>query len=111
MGTAIQRSFNQMANSNRRNNNIGSLNIDGVLTLDQEAIEEGIVWFYKSLYSEDSPIPLIWMCLIFPGFLRTRLAGWNDPLRKPSFFGVVMDFNGHKVLGHDGFPMVFFQTC
>ena len=35
--------FHQMANSNRRTNSIGSLNIDGVLTLDQEVIEDGIV--------------------------------------------------------------------
>ena len=31
-----------MANSNRRNNNIGGLNIDGVMILDREVIEEGV---------------------------------------------------------------------
>ena len=44
---------NYMANSNRRNNSIDNLNIDGVLTSDQEVIDDGIAWFYKSLYSED----------------------------------------------------------
>ena len=44
---------NNMANSNRRNNSIDNLNIDGVLTSDQEVIDDGIAWFYKSLYSED----------------------------------------------------------
>ena len=42
-----------MANSNRGNNSIGSLKIEGVLTSDQEVIDDGIAWFYKSLYSED----------------------------------------------------------
>ena len=40
---------NNMANSNRRNNSIDNLNIDGVLTSDQEVIDDGIAWFYKSL--------------------------------------------------------------
>ena len=44
---------NNMANSNRRNNSIDNLNIDGVLTSDQEVIEDDIAWFYKSLYLED----------------------------------------------------------
>ena len=44
---------NNMANSNRRNNSIDNLNIDGVLTSDQKVIDDGIAWFYKSLYSED----------------------------------------------------------
>ena len=47
--------LHQMANSNR-SNNIGNLNIDGVLTSNQEVIEEGIVRIYKSLYSEDKHI-------------------------------------------------------
>ena len=39
--------FHRMPNSNRRNNSIGSLNIDRVLTLDPEVIEEGIARLYK----------------------------------------------------------------
>ena len=44
-----------MANSNR-SNNIGSLNIGGVLTSNREVIEKGIVRFNKSLYLEDKHI-------------------------------------------------------
>ena len=78
------------------------------LTIDQEVIEEGIVWFYKSLYLEDelrklykrvlfgsirvftwkiSSFALIWMCGIFPGFLRIRVASLNNLLRKLRFLG------------------------
>ena len=52
-GDSNTKSFHRMANSNRRNNSIDNLNIDGVLTSDQEVIDDGIAWFYKSLYSED----------------------------------------------------------
>ena len=44
-GDSNMKFFHQMANSNRKNNSIGSLNIDVVLTSDQEIIEEGIVRF------------------------------------------------------------------
>ena len=52
-GDSNTKSFHRMANSNRRNNSIDNLNIDGVLTSDQEVIDDGIAWFYKSLYLED----------------------------------------------------------
>ena len=55
-GDSNTKFFHQMANSNRMNNSIGSLIFGGVLTFDQEVIEEGIVRFYKSLYSEDKHI-------------------------------------------------------
>ena len=42
-----------MANSNRGNNSIGSLRIEGVLTSDQEVIDNGIIKFDKNLYMED----------------------------------------------------------
>ena len=41
-GDSNMKIFHWMANSNRRNNNIGGLNIDGVMTLDREVIEEGV---------------------------------------------------------------------
>ena len=52
-GDSNTKFFHGMANSNRRNNSIDNLNIDGVLTSDQEVIEDDIARFYKSLYSED----------------------------------------------------------
>ena len=33
------------------------------------------------------------------------------PFEEAKIFGVVMDFDGDKVPGPDGFPMAFFQTC
>ena len=97
-----------MANSNRRTNSIGSLNIDGVLTSDQEVIEDGIVWFYKSLYSEDKlhcPHPNV---LNFSKISKDK-AGWLEKhFEEVGIFRVVKDFNGDKAPRLDGFPMAFF---
>ena len=99
-----------MANSNR-SDNIGSLNIGGVLTSDQEVIEEGTVQFYKSLYLEDKHIRPHLDVLNFLRIFQDK-AGWLErPFEEAGIFGVVMDFDGDKALELDGFPMAFFQTC
>ena len=39
-------------------------------------------------------------------------AGWLErPFEEAEIFGVVMDFDGAKAPGPDGFPIAFFQTC
>ena len=39
-------------------------------------------------------------------------AGWLErPFEEAKIFGVVMDFNGDKAPGPNGFPMAFFYTC
>ena len=102
--------FHHMANSNR-SNTIGSLSFGGGLTSDQEVIEEGIVWFYKSLYSEDKHIRPHPDVLNFSKISEDK-AGWLErPFEEVEIFGVVMDFDGDKVPGPNGFPMAFFQTC
>ena len=103
--------FHQTANSNRMNNSIGSLIFGGVLTFDQEVIEEGIVRFYKSLYSEDKHIHPHPDMLNFSKISEDKAGQLERPFKEAEIFGVVMDFDGDKVPGPDGFPMAFFQAC
>ena len=52
--------FHKMANSNRRNNGIESLMVDGNLSSDQGMIADCITQFFMNLYSEqqvDRPFP------------------------------------------------------
>ena len=44
--------FHKMANSNRRNNGIESLMVDGNLSSDQGMIADCITQFFMNLYSE-----------------------------------------------------------
>jgi hypothetical protein len=46
--------FHKVANSHRRHNSIRHLSINGVLTIDQEAIKAEISGFYQHLYIEDT---------------------------------------------------------
>ena len=51
-GDANIRFFHRMANSNRRNNGIESLMVDGRLSSDQGMIANCITKFFKNLYSD-----------------------------------------------------------
>ena len=51
-GDSNTRFFQRMANSNRRNNCIENLMIEGALSSNQDRISNHIVQFYMNLYSE-----------------------------------------------------------
>ena len=51
-GDASTKFFYRMANSNRKNNGIESLMVNGALSLDQGIIADYITHFFKNLYSE-----------------------------------------------------------
>ena len=101
-GDSNSKCFHRMANSNRRNNSIGSLNIDGVLISSQEVIEEGITRFYKNLYLEDKlhhPHPNV---LNFSTISEAKASWLEWPFEEVEIFGVVKDFNGDKAPRPDG---------
>ena len=77
--------FHQMANSNR-SNSIGSLNIDGVLTSNQEVIEGGNVRFYKSLYSKDKHIHPHLDVLNFSRIFEDKTAWLEQPFEEAKDF-------------------------
>ena len=51
-GDANTKFFHRMADSNRRNNGIESLMVDGILSSDQGMIADYITQFFMNLYSE-----------------------------------------------------------
>ena len=85
-GDSNTKFFHQMANSNRKGNNIGNLNISGVLTSDQVVIEEGIVQFYKSLYSKDKHIRPHLDVLNFSKISQKKANWLESLLRKRRFW-------------------------
>ena len=65
-GDANTKFFYRMANSNRRNNSIESLMVNGSLSSDQGEIVDCFTQFFKKLYSKqqiDRPFPDV---LVFP---------------------------------------------
>ena len=105
------RFFHRMANSNRRNNCIENLMIDGALLSNQDRIADHIEHFYMNLYSDQQvqrPFPDV---LDFPRISGDNAVWLERPFEEAEIFEVIKEFNGDKSPGPDGFPMAFFQVC
>ena len=110
-GDANNKFFHRMANSNRKNNGIESLMVNGTLSSDPCIIADCITHFFKNLYFEqqvDRPFPDV---LVFP-MISGDNADWLErPFEEAKIFDVVQIFHGDKAPGPNGFPMAFSQAC
>ena len=110
-GNTSTKFFHRMANSNRRNNSIESLIVDGILSSDQGMIADCITQFFMNLYSEQQVDQLLLEVLVFPRKSDDN-ADWQDrPFKEAKIFEVIQNFNGDKSPRPDEFPMAFFQAC
>ena len=110
-GDSNTRFFHRMANSNRKNNCIENLMIDGALSSNQDRIADHIEHFYMNLYSEQQvqhPFPDV---LDFPRISGDNVVWLERPFEEVEIFEVIKEFNGDKSPGPDGFLMAFFQAC
>ena len=110
-GDSNTRFFHRMANSNRRNNYIENLMINGALSSNQDKIADHIEQFYMNLYSEQQeqqPFPDV---LDFPRISRDNVNWLERPFEETVIFEVIKEFNGDKSPGPDSFSMAFFQAC
>ena len=104
-GDANTRFFHRMANSNRKNNGIESLIVNGTLSYDQGMIADCITQFFMNLYSEqrvDRPFPNM---LVFPMISGDNVDWLERPFEEAEIFDVIQSFHGDKSPGPDGFPM------
>uniref|UniRef100_A0A2N9EQD7 Reverse transcriptase domain-containing protein n=1 Tax=Fagus sylvatica TaxID=28930 RepID=A0A2N9EQD7_FAGSY len=99
------------ANSNRRRNYIGELEVDGIRYEDKEEVKAQALQFYQSLYQENEP----WRPLADGITFDTIGVGDRDMLDRPfeldEVVQVLKGLQGDKAPGPDGFSMAFFQKC
>ena len=110
-GDSNTRFFHRMANSNRRNNCIKTLMIDGAVSTKQDRIVDHIEQFYMNLYSEQQVQHPFLDVLDFPRISRDNVDWLERPFEEIEILEVIKEFNGDKSPGPDGFSMAFFQAC
>ena len=81
-GDSNTRFFHRMANSNRRNNCIENLMIDGALSSNQDRIANHIEQFYMNLYSEQQVQHPFFDVLDFPRISRDNVDWLERSLQK-----------------------------
>ena len=103
--------FHHMANSHRCINTIGTLHVDGVQVSDQGIIQDHIINFYKSLFTDGGVRRPMLDGINFNSLDEEEAAWLERPFDEEEIFEVVIAFNGDKAPGLDGFPLSFFQHC
>jgi hypothetical protein len=110
-GDKCTKFFHRVANSNRRNNSIEALSVNGSVSSDQSAIREHIVQYYDSLFSEQFSWRPKLDGLAFDS-IDVEEASWaREPFEESEVLEVVKGMNSDKAPGPDGFSMAFFQAC
>jgi hypothetical protein len=103
--------FHRLANSHRRNNFIGALNIDGHMTLDSEEITAEIVQYYQNLYSESTHWRPKLDGLSFNRLNSVDAAAVIRPFDEEEVQAAVTTMPGDKAPGPDGFTLAFYKKC
>jgi hypothetical protein len=110
-GDKCMKFFHQVANSNRRNNAIDSLLIDGRLSSNQAEISNHIGKFYQKLYSEQCSWRPRVDSLSFDSILEAEAEWLEREFTEEEVRKVVKSMVGDKAPSPDGFSMAFFQAC
>ena len=108
-GDNNMRFFHHMANLNRRQNYLGSLEVDGCLFEDKEDIKIQVEQFYYSLYQESEPWRPEVDGLDFDSIDPIDRDLLERPFDREEVVQVLQNLQGDKAPSPNGFTMAFFQ--
>jgi hypothetical protein len=103
--------FHRVANSNKRNNAIESVSINGSLSSDANEINAHIVQFYTQLFTKSCsrrPIP---DGLLFKSIGSEESLWLERDFEENEVLEVIKELQGDKSPGPDGFSLSFMRTC
>jgi hypothetical protein len=103
--------FHKVANSNRRHNFIGGLEVDGVYYEEEAAMRDHVVQFYENMFCEDEEWRPHVDGLPFASIGENERVVLERRFDKEEIVQVLKDFQGDKAPGPDGFTMAFSQKC
>ena len=103
--------FHRMASAHRRRNCMDRIKINGVWLSEEQEVREGVVNVYQQLLSEN----LDWKADI--GGLQLDQISQQEaeflelPFSEEEVHSALMEMNGDKAPGPDGFTVAFWQKC
>ena len=103
--------FHCMANANRRNNYLDRIKIDGVCLSEEQEVREGIANAYQQMLSEDSGWQVDIGRLRLDQISHQEAENLEAPFSEAELHSTLMEMNGDKASGSDGFIVAFWKSC
>ncbi|RVX16394.1 LINE-1 reverse transcriptase-like [Vitis vinifera] len=103
--------FHRMANAHRRTNSMDRIKINGVWRTEEQEVREGIVQNFQQLLTEEPSWRADIEGLHLPRLNTCEAEGLEVPFTMEEIHSALMDMNGDKAPGPDGFTGAFWQTC
>ena len=103
--------FHRMASSHRRNNSLERIKINGDWLLEEQEIRKGIANAFQSLLSKDMGWKADIGNLQFDQISLQEAENLERPFTEDEIHVALMEMNGDKAPGPDGFSMAFWQSC
>ncbi|RVW76178.1 putative mitochondrial protein [Vitis vinifera] len=103
--------FHRMASAHRRNNAMGSIKVNGEWLVEEQEVKEGIVNSFQQLLTKD----MAWQADI--GNIQVGCISQQDaegievPFVENEILSALMEMNGDKAPGPDGFSVAFWQNA
>ncbi|KAJ9693798.1 hypothetical protein PVL29_009659 [Vitis rotundifolia] len=101
--------FHRMASAHRRNNTMGRIKVNGEWLIEEQEVREGVVNSFQQVLSED----MVWQADI--GSIQVDCISQQEaeslevPFSEGEIHSALMEMNGDKAPGPDGFTVAFWQ--
>ena len=99
-----------MTNAHRSNNSLDIIKIDGVWLLEEQEVREGVANAYQQMLSEDSGWKADIGRLQLDQISQQEAENLEIPFFENEIQSALMEMNGDKAPGPDGFTMAFWQS-
>ena len=103
--------FHRLAKSHRNANFIKRIEVDGVIHEDESDVRSQLVLFYQGLFEEIGLGRPTMDGLDFACIVEEERLTLEKEFTKEEVIQVLMEMEGDKALGLDGFTMAFFHNC
>ncbi|KAJ9687798.1 hypothetical protein PVL29_013843 [Vitis rotundifolia] len=103
--------FHRMASAHRRNNSLERIKINGEWFLEEQEIREGIANAFKNFLSEDTGWKADIGRLQLDQISHQEAENLERPFTEDEIHAALMEMNGDKAPGPDGFTLAFWQSC
>ncbi|XP_026459700.1 uncharacterized protein LOC113360403 [Papaver somniferum] len=103
--------FISNASARRRYNKIRKLYVENELVSDRKRLQEHIVGFYKTLFTEEEIIRPDLEGIDFDSITATEAIILDSDFNEDEVVRAIRDLGNDKAPGPDGFPIIFFQKC